>query len=58
MKGKGRGKGREGGEGEGKRRGRGGDPTPSRPPLIHISGYAPDYNEFNRYFEFIEVFRL
>ena len=42
--GMGRGRGREG---EGRREkgrkgeGRGGDPAPSRPPLIHISGYAP-----------------
>jgi len=55
--GKGRGREKEGRGGEGrggggKRRkregkprrgeGRGQDPTPSRPPLIHISGYAPE----------------
>ena len=42
--GDGRGKGRGGGEGKWRRgsEGEGGEATPSRPPLIHISGYAPD----------------
>ena len=39
-KGKGRGKGREG-EGKGRR------PHPFTPPLIHISGYAPDHHPCN-----------
>jgi len=29
-------------EGEGKERGGRGDPSPSRPPPIHISEYAPE----------------
>jgi len=35
---------KRGGDGKGKRKGRGGDGTPAlHAPLIHISGYAPDF---------------